>query len=657
MLHREKNMRISTTTLFPWLAATILPVLAPLASVSAQDQIQDKSADYFKGKDLGYWIEQANSREWFKIKEALEVLLQAGPMAKPATPALLKALDREEVSLLAIQTLVAIGEIPVQALPALKRCLKKKVSSEAAIRALGMMGTAAKPAKRDLIRMTHTRHRSLALRTLPRIGVDPMSVLIKDLQGMKWRTDALKRVVTLGSKASQALPQLLKILATKPKFKSEVFGVRTRAQRLAIERAKQAFLVRRKEAATQRALAAQAIGRMGTPKRALNQLGRNVGDFDAEASKSALWALMFHRDVALSHLTKRVAKKKVPNSAFLMAALRSYGPNAAPALAPLRRKARKSSTDLGRMAGETINAIERSMSYVEDAKSSDPRVRREAVLALLDFGPAATKGVVQALQSNDGALKKSVVQKLAREPARYLAIDDGVALHYPQLPRPRMQPVPFLPFLIEFAQGDDAELAGLAIDALTGIGSPTADRFLPALVQLSEKQTNDADFRISICNALIAFKAIASRSDTYVQSFLPYLASEDGMTAARTLSLLRRLGETASPCVPKLIEWLDGGGSRAETASKALVAIGPATLEALLAALGHDVANRRAWAAFTIGFFGAAAAPAVAALQEAQADDPVAAVKEMAEQALTRIERSRRPSPPRRPSSPGIRRR
>ena len=148
------------------------------------------------------------------------------------------------------------------------------------------------------------------------------------------------------------------------------------------------------QAATQRALAARAIGRMGTPKRALSALRRAAFDPDAEVQKSALWALLVHGPAAvMPHLQKHLAKKKVSNAEFIMAALRHLGPAAEDALPALRRKARNGRGELARLAGETIITIERSLAHVADVASPDREVRREAILAMLDYGHAAADGV------------------------------------------------------------------------------------------------------------------------------------------------------------------------------------------------------------------------------------------------------------------------
>ena len=68
-----------------------LLVLVPAASVPSQQDLPTVHQEpLYQGKPLHYWAQRAVSRKWFEVKEALDVLAQAGAAATAAVPVLMR---------------------------------------------------------------------------------------------------------------------------------------------------------------------------------------------------------------------------------------------------------------------------------------------------------------------------------------------------------------------------------------------------------------------------------------------------------------------------------------------------------------------------------------------------------------------------------------
>ena len=157
--------------------------------------------------------------------KVLEVFQSLGPKAKPAVPALVRALtgSNEELCDKAAKTFSALGEGGSEAVPALCKLLKgnKSEASRHAADALGFMGPAAKSALPDLIELFGSDNKQLAavaVRAVSRIGkdaVEPLTEALKNSQASV-RLSAVRSLALLNDATQPALPSLRELAQNDP---------------------------------------------------------------------------------------------------------------------------------------------------------------------------------------------------------------------------------------------------------------------------------------------------------------------------------------------------------------------------------------------------------------------------------------------------------
>ena len=514
-----------------------------------------------KGRPLSYWVKQVSRSRPGAAREALLVLTEVGPQAAAGAPAVVRAIRRRDIAPDALRALLAIGVIPKRAVEPVLKCLNHKSTRGLAIEVLGRMGALAREARPALIRLTHVgSQREAAFKALDKIGVDTVELLCEDLHADKqWRTDALRRVGRLGVEAKQAVPELIRILGFYPRLVSEIGGLKSKGAAQAAAKARRAFAVRSEKAARDRALAAQVLGGIGAPSRALPALRKAALDFDAEVAKSAIWALMIHGSrEAVPILTKAMDRPRAKNLDFLAAGLVSFGPASQRAVLTLKKLARRPGK-VGVVSAKAVAQIERSLGFLKRCRSGDIAQSRAATPKLLPYGPAVLPAVVSALQRGDAALNRAVIRQVASHPRRFL--DLGAAQPaYPGVPRLLLDPVPFVPLLIEFVQDQDVELASSCCVALGVIGVPRAEHAIAVLREVLIETGNQPRLRLAACEALFAFGALSGVPDAAFLAMPDYLRARDPLVVQRCTRLLGLLGDRADVCVPPLIGMLGEGG-------------------------------------------------------------------------------------------------
>lgn len=311
-----------------WLAGSA-PLLAQKGKASKAKEA------VVQGKAISEWIKSLTGKELLDRVRAINALLQAGPEARSATPALLAVLADPDPGFLHPLAVVALSRIGADAVPELQKALDHKTPSVRARAAftLGLIGSAARAAVPALIKSLKDADASVregaaealgrlanagrpgvpalqaaledadpsvqteAAVALWRIAADPrgVSVLRKAIVGenLTLAKRAAAGLGEIGPKAKEAAPELRRVLANKD------VGLR-------IAGAEALFLVTRDVAPARDVLAAavqsplandrrsaiSALGLLGADEKAVALLLQFLEDKDAETRREAASALV-----------------------------------------------------------------------------------------------------------------------------------------------------------------------------------------------------------------------------------------------------------------------------------------------------------------------------------------------------------------------------
>jgi HEAT repeat protein len=189
------------------------------------------------------------------------------------------------------------------------------------------------------------------------------------------------------------------------------------------------------------------------------------------------------------------------------------------------------------------------------------------------------------------------------------------------------------------------ELRAAAADALSELGPEAAEAVPLLLKALSDPQLHFTPF------ARALWKIDRRQAPAVVRAANAFLTQEEYTGGAA--SILEEIGPEAKDAVPALIKHLSEERDEPSTDSpaRALAAIGPPAVPALVEVLAGDDMVLSSIAAETLGRIGAGAAAAIPALEKAVSgeDDEV---RREAVKALGRIRKSGAP-PPQGPSAAG----
>jgi HEAT repeat protein len=176
---------------------------------------------------------------------------------------------------------------------------------------------------------------------------------------------------------------------------------------------------------------------------------------------------------------------------------------------------------------------------------------------------------------------------------------------------------------------DDDGVRRGAIVALGQIG-PGAKDAVPALILALD------DDNASVRSATA--EALGKIGQEAVPALIKAVDADRPRIRVGALQALGFAGPAAHAAIPKLISTLSDPEVRKE-AIRALAGIGKDAVVPLTKALGNEDEDIRHGAAMALGYIGAAAKDAVAALTTLSEDDPSAKVRDAARLALRRIQR------------------
>ncbi len=308
-------------------------------------------------------------------------------------------------------------------------------------------------------------------------------------------------------------------------------------------------------------------------------------------------------------------------------------------------------------------------------ESEDPRVAREAVLALTEMQRDGVRGAVVAaatrlLAADDWSVRlaaasaigkiASVDAKVAAErgpadPTRRAALDAavgplGAALGDKNSAHAREAALGALVLLAADGRpmgpaaapavgallDADGAVRARAAEVVSHLGADAKD-VLPAL--LSALASTDAAVRVAVVTALgRSDLASAPGAGDVVTSLVDRLADDDPGVRRAALASLARLGSGAAPALPALLTALrSDDATLRQGAAEAIGAVGaPAkgAVDELLSALGDAEASVRAAAVRALGAIGRPPSRVARVLRKLEKDDPDAAVRAAAKEAL-----------------------
>ena len=167
------------------LRAAVLVLAVAVAATSPSGAQRPKKAarePLVSGKTVGAWVKDLQGKAILARVGAINALIQAGPEARQAIPALVATFRDQEATFLHPLAAVALARIGPDAVPALQKALRddgETVRGGSAL-ALGLIGESARPAAVALARALEDRSavvRFAAAQALGRIGPSARSAL------------------------------------------------------------------------------------------------------------------------------------------------------------------------------------------------------------------------------------------------------------------------------------------------------------------------------------------------------------------------------------------------------------------------------------------------------------------------------------------------
>ena len=170
-----------------------------------------------------------------------------------------------------------------------------------------------------------------------------------------------------------------------------------------------------------------------------------------------------------------------------------------------------------------------------------------------------------------------------------------------------------VPGLISLLDEDDEVILTRALFALGQIG-PAAQSAIPALRPLLQSQSEEIQLL-----AAITLAEVGAEADTVLPVLVPALQIDISEVRDTVASAIGRLGPAATSAVPDLIQVIGEGSAYSEdwamrdSATQALINIGPSAIPALIEALGHEDTTISARSSFALVEIGSEAIPALIA--------------------------------------------
>jgi HEAT repeat protein len=571
-------------------------------------------------------LKSGNLQQQIKAAEALKDL---GPLAAPAVPALVEALNDKNPGLQheALMTLERIGPAARGAVGDLIKLLENKDKSRlhsGAIDALATIGRDAEKAVPLLKRLLAGKDSHLATAA-----------------GL-----ALTQILPAGSdQLAEVVPILVKSLAnSSPEIRNEaVFGLGACGRKAIPELTKLVEAHQKSpELAWQAATALAMTGREAEPALpglidALKSKHENV----VTSSADALGAIGPRAKAAVSGLQELLSHSNPIVREHAANALGNFGQAAEPAVSDLAKLLKDDNEDvrriaagaLGRMGTSAETAIPALIAALDDDRGpvalhaaealaqigpytiphlskvlSDPRRQHLAVMILAEMGPAAKDAV--------GELSAALAEHHARQ-----GQDDS----YHEFCREilmtlaRMGPAAkeAVPALLKILADEKHGLRSGAAWALANIGAKEAIPFLHKALE------TDVGSRLHLV-APIALMLLEPNNEEYVRMAVPNLASalenKSGAIRREAAATLARIGPKAAPAVEKLTAVLgDPDPTIRNAALVALASIGPESTGAvapIMAQLNEPSYPLRYSAVFALGKIGRTARQSIPVLEK-----------------------------------------
>ncbi|MBC8243827.1 MAG: HEAT repeat domain-containing protein [Verrucomicrobia bacterium] len=606
-------------------------------------------------------------------REAARSLAQLGPKAKPAVPALVKALDddQEQVFFWAATALANLGPDAQEAAPELIKRLRRsnrRYRDQVRLRvvtALTRIGPAAVPQLIDALDDESESIRSGAARVLGNIGPDAreaaprLSAQLADEEGYIGETAG----AALGKIGPAAHPQILEALGSEEETVRAAAAVAIGWMDRPGEPAQ--HLAKRLEAEPSSRVMAnglEALNRAGLPGGQLLPLLLPALDHDSDRVRheaiNALLNLRPDSREAVPHLIQRLGDGDPAKRGQAIDLLGRIGPDAGGAvprlIAHLGQAAREEQAAcrqaMVEMGPAAVPGILASAESLPLAKLDDAWQTR----CLGDIGPQAAPALVAALEAQQAGApaylallglkniraksavaRRAVVPFLEHEQEAFR----GAALA--ALVASSAKPASLMPRLQAAMRDDNALVRQAAMDALASLG-PSARGATSALVEslgdddaairlsavraIGKLGSDDAalakrlagmldgagtELRLAVVKSLGGFRKLPGGA---VTGLVGVLGAEHAATQSAAFDALAKLGPEAKPALPALSQAVSHADADVRaSALNALAKVEPddrKLLSALRPALGDSSAKVRHTAIRELGELGSDARPA-----------------------------------------------
>jgi len=666
-------------------------------------------------------LEEDDRQVWSSAVSAIAAL---GPEAKDAIPALIAALDatgqrghrQRDARQVALRCAYALSRIGAAAMPAIIEALQKEDAGPriGATQALGLFGAEARGAIPLLIdHLADSREpvREETVRALGLIGPAAGPALVAalgdgDLRRRAGAAQALAQIVppfrAAGAPVEQALGReqdaLVRaaLLAALPKVGVEPARCLTLLLPAVVGEDEALRHAGLNAVLGQRALRPPALPKLAASLKDANpavreRAARALGRFGPEASpvlpalldatRAADGAPAFADALAqvgpavLPTLLKTLQDGKTEDSAWILRALRGFGPPAVPVLIEalkhptpnIRAAAAATLGDMGRDGADAVNPlfvltgdasleVRAAALRALVAQRADPGrlkpllqtalaspntdLRKAGAAGTAALGGAAqlgVRGLLDLLADDHAAGRVAAVQalgqlgpKAASAVAPLVARLGDVALQsliIETLGKIGPAAAPAVPRLIELAGTTDQRAS--VLPALTKIG-PGASTALPLIYACLKDQAGDVR-----AAAATAVAAIESDQAKALATLIPLAGDSSARMRRAAGAALVRFGAAARPAVPALVRVLPSESERGD-ALRALKVIGVDSVPELRKMLAIKDARVRTFACESLGALGPAAKEAAPQLHELLAQD--AALRSPITAALAKIE-------------------
>ncbi len=539
-------------------------------------------------------------------RDASYFLEKLGPKAKPALPALIRALDDpdKQVWSNAVSALANLGPDAAEAVPALLEDLDSRKSrasqrqserEQTAFRtayALSRIGSAAIPPLIDALRSDDTMLRAGAAKALGGMGPDARAAIPALLENLGHGDGAVTHEVAdaLGAIGPDALPKLVEALDWKESRQRSTAALALAAMGRAAASAASALLTRLDQESDPavRVSLLTALPRVGTdPALLVPRLIDGLKDGTEAIRHAATNGLLTSRAAqkpiitALTTLLRDTDLALSQRAAYVLGRLGEAAAPAVPAIIELAQKKPPAAySDALVQIGEP--AVAPLLAVAEQADPATLTREHWAAQCLAQMGGLATSPVMRSLAHPNPKVRLLATRVLAElgpdaepaAPALLERLDDAdlrvrgtalVALAAIPVPMQTLQP------RLEAAFQDPAPaLRGAAVEAALRLG-PEGKNFQPAIAAA----LRDADPQVRAA----ALGALGPDSSAAIPTLLEML--RDPTLRAGAIDALGRIGPAARPAAAPLGE-IVRTAARADRlhALAALTKLGPAAQEA-----------------------------------------------------------------------------